>query len=92
MSSKTLKRLEPLLVGPAFCRIHKSSLINLAYLTQINFGNTPHLVLIGTELIAIARRRLPATRRRIKQHRQLNPCRAVCLQARLKANSLVLYR
>ncbi|MBO0952891.1 LytR/AlgR family response regulator transcription factor [Fibrella forsythiae] len=71
LSSKTLKLFETLLPGPAFCRVHKSSIINLDYLTDITFGNAPYLVLISTEPIAIARRRLPATRRRVKQHRQL---------------------
>ncbi|MBO0952527.1 LytR/AlgR family response regulator transcription factor [Fibrella forsythiae] len=69
LSSKTLKRLEPMLPGSTFCRIHKSSIVNLEYLTKITFDNPPHLFLISGEPIAIARRRLPATRRLVKQHR-----------------------
>jgi two-component system LytT family response regulator len=71
LSSKTLKRLEPELVGPAFCRVHKSTIINMAYLSEINFGTAPHLYLKNNQLISISRRRLPATRRQVKSYQKL---------------------
>ncbi|MBO0953065.1 LytR/AlgR family response regulator transcription factor [Fibrella forsythiae] len=73
LSSKTLKRLELLLTDPVFCRVHKSSIINLAYLTEVNFGPAPHLCLAGSQPIAVSRRRLASTRRRVKKyHHQAN--------------------
>lgn len=71
LTSKTLKRLEPILLDPAFCRVHKSALINLAYLAQVNFSTSPHLYLLNNQFITISRRRLPATRRQVKSYQQM---------------------
>ncbi|HEY0108911.1 MAG TPA: LytTR family DNA-binding domain-containing protein [Fibrella sp.] len=75
LSSKTLKRLEPALIDPAFCRVHKSTIINMAYLSEINFGTAPHLYLKSTQQIAISRRRLPATRRQVKLYQRMTATR-----------------
>lgn len=69
LASKTLKHLETLLTSPNFCRVHKSSIINLAYLTEVNFGPAPHLFLTESQPIAVSRRRLASTRRHIKKYR-----------------------
>lgn len=71
LTSKTLKRLEPTLPVAAFCRVHKSALINLAYLAQVNFSTGPHLYLLNNQFITISRRRLPATRRQVKSYQQM---------------------
>lgn len=70
VSSKTLKRLEPTLTDPAFCRVHKSTIINLAFLSHINFATNPHLHLLNSQQLTISRRRLPATRRQVKQYQR----------------------
>jgi len=72
LSSKTLKRLEPELMNSVFCRVHKSTIINLAYLAETNFSGTyPHLLLTGNQSIAISRRRLPLTRRQVKWYQRM---------------------
>lgn len=71
LSSKTLKRLEPTLIGPSFCRVHKSAIVNMAYLSEINFGDAPHLYLKSSQQVSISRRRLPATRRQVKLYQKL---------------------
>ena len=72
LSSKTLKRLEPDLTDPAFCRVHKSTIINLAYLTEIKFSDdAPHLFLKSSQPIAVSRRRLPSTRRQVKFYQRM---------------------
>ncbi|RYF74323.1 MAG: LytTR family transcriptional regulator [Cytophagaceae bacterium] len=71
LSSKTLKRLEPALADLVFCRVHKSAIINLIYLTEVSFNaGGPHLYLKNTRQITISRRRLSATRRQVKQYQR----------------------
>lgn len=64
--AKNLKRLEAELVGAPFCRVHKSTLINLTYLLDVHFGDEPHLCLKNGQTISISRRRVTATRRQIR--------------------------
>ncbi|XWW46395.1 LytTR family transcriptional regulator [Fibrella sp. USSR17] len=76
LSSKTLKRLEPDLMDSVFCRVHKSTIINLAYLAETNFSDThPYLLLKGNQPIAISRRRLPLTRRQVKWYQRMTTAR-----------------
>lgn len=64
--AKNLKRLEADLFGPSFCRVHKSTLVNLTYLHDVNFGEEPHLRLNNGQTISISRRRIASTRRHIR--------------------------
>lgn len=71
MVAKSLKRLEAdLSSDAAFCRVHKSTVVNLTYLHDVHFGEEPRLRLNNGRTISISRRRLPQTRRRIRQHQQ----------------------
>ncbi|MBO0934709.1 LytR/AlgR family response regulator transcription factor [Fibrella aquatilis] len=69
--SKNLKRLEESLIDPAFCRIHKSAVVNLAYLHYASYGTDAHLRLKNDALITISRRRIPAVRRHVFAHQRL---------------------
>lgn len=70
MVAKSLKRLEADLSHPSFCRVHKSTVVNLTYLHDVNFGTDPHLQLNNGKAISISRRRLPQTRRCIRQYQR----------------------
>ncbi|MBO0939484.1 LytTR family transcriptional regulator [Fibrella sp. HMF5335] len=69
--SKNLKRLEEALIDPAFCRVHKSAVVNLAYLYYANYGLEAHLRLKNDELITISRRRISSVRRHVHTHQRL---------------------
>ncbi|WP_158408749.1 LytR/AlgR family response regulator transcription factor [Fibrella aestuarina] len=66
--AKNLKRLEADLVGSPFCRVHKSTLVNLTYLLDVRFGDEPHLHLKNGQTISISRRRITSTRRQIRAY------------------------
>lgn len=68
--AKNLKRLEADLIGAPFCRAHKSTLVNLSYLLDVNFGEEPHLRLNSGQTISISRRRIASTRRQIRSYQR----------------------
>ncbi|GAB3561276.1 hypothetical protein GCM10027578_01660 [Spirosoma luteolum] len=56
--SKTLKEFEKTLDGSMFARIHKSYIVNLAYVQQGAFGNDRQIRLADGREVAISRRRM----------------------------------
>lgn len=58
--SRTLKEYEELLEGYRFCRVHKSHLVNLSYVTRYINGEGGILVMPDNKEIPVSRRMKPA--------------------------------
>ena len=69
ITSLSLSTYAPLLEKLGFVRIHKSFLLNLHYLSQCTFHQLYELTLPTGQIIEIARRRRPALKKIIKEHR-----------------------
>lgn len=65
--SKTLKEYETLLSNMGFMRIHKSSIINLLHLKNINRENGMHAVMSDGQTISVSRRRAAELLEKAKQ-------------------------
>ncbi len=68
--SKTLKEFEKMLDGSLFLRIHKSHMVNLAYVQQGPFNNDRQVRLIDGREVAISRRRMKEIATQLMQYRQ----------------------
>lgn len=71
LMAKTLKSFEIELSNAPFARIHKSHVVNLAYVKRIAFGINACIELTGGKTLTIARRRLTPTRNQYNQHQQI---------------------
>jgi two-component system LytT family response regulator len=70
--SKVLKEYEELLPEQQFVRIHKSSIVNLDYVTEYNSKNGLEVLLVDGQKIAVSRRRSSDFLERIKLFTQRN--------------------
>ncbi len=68
--SKTLKEFEKMLDGSLFVRIHKSHMVNLAYVQQGPFNNDRQVKLTDGREVAISRRRMKEIATQLMQYRQ----------------------
>jgi len=68
--SKTLKEFEKMLDGSLFVRIHKSHMVNLAYVQQGPFNNDRQVQLTDGREVAISRRRMKEIATQLMQYRQ----------------------
>lgn len=68
--SKTLKEFEKSLDGSIFVRIHKSHMVNLAYVQQGPFNNDRQIRLADGREMAISRRRMKEITMQLMQYRQ----------------------
>ncbi len=69
--SKTLKEFEKMLDGSLFLRIHKSHMVNLAYVVQQGpFSNDRQVRLTDGREVAISRRRMKEIAAQLMQYRQ----------------------
>lgn len=68
--SKTLKEFEKMLDGSLFLRIHKSHMVNLAYVQQGPFNNDRQVRLTDGREVAISRRRMKEITTQLMQYRQ----------------------
>lgn len=68
--SKTLKEFEKSLDASIFARIHKSHMVNLAYVQQGPFSNDRQIRLIDGREIAISRRRMKDIALQLMRYRQ----------------------
>ncbi|CAN5480704.1 hypothetical protein BH09BAC4_BH09BAC4_12390 [soil metagenome] len=71
LMAKTLKSFEMELSNAPFTRIHKSHVVNLAYVKRIAFGMNAFIELAGGKTLTIARRRLTPTRTQYNQHQKV---------------------
>lgn len=71
LMAKTLKMFQKELTGTAFARIHKSYVVNLIHVRNIDFGANACVELAGGRTLDIARRRLKPTLNEYLQHLQL---------------------
>lgn len=68
--SKTLKEFEKTLDASIFARIHKSHMVNLAYVQQGPFSNDRQIRLTDGREIAISRRRMKDIALQLMRYRQ----------------------
>lgn len=68
--SKTLKEFEKMLDGSLFLRIHKSHMVNLAYVQQGPANNDRQIRLTDGREVAISRRRMKEIVVQLTQYRQ----------------------
>lgn len=68
--SKTLKEFEKTLDGSIFPRIHKSYIVNLAYVQQSIFSNEHQVRLADGREVSISRRRMKAISQQLAQYWQ----------------------
>lgn len=66
--SKVLKYMEGLLEGKGFARIHRSHLVNTAWIQSYNLYHL-RVLLYNNEEISIARRKGPDIRKKLAEHR-----------------------
>jgi len=58
LMSKTLKSYEQILDALSFVRVHKSSIVNIKYLTAIHVDPDRYIQLVSGEEIAVSRRKI----------------------------------
>ncbi|MDB5240999.1 MAG: histidine kinase [Spirosoma sp.] len=68
--SKTLKEFEKTLDGSIFLRIHKSYIVNLAYVQRSVFNKERHVHLADGREVAISRRRMKDISQQLAQYWQ----------------------
>lgn len=68
--SKTLKEFEKMLDRSLFLRIHKSHMVNLAYVQQGPSNNDRQIRLTDGQEVAISRRRMKEIATQLMQYRQ----------------------
>ncbi|MBD2754492.1 LytR/AlgR family response regulator transcription factor [Spirosoma validum] len=71
LMAKTLKTFEQELLGSPLARIHKSHVVNLAHVRNIDFGDAACVEMTGGKTLTIARRRISPTLNQYLQHQQI---------------------
>ncbi|UFH52089.1 LytTR family DNA-binding domain-containing protein [Spirosoma sp. KNUC1025] len=71
LMARTLKSFERELVGATFYRIHKSHVVNLAHVRNIEFGDNATVEMACGHTLIIARRRMTSTLNQYLNHLQL---------------------
>ncbi|WP_420147941.1 LytR/AlgR family response regulator transcription factor [Spirosoma sp.] len=71
LMAKTLKMFEQELDGAPLARIHKSHVVNLAHVRNIDFGDNACVEMTGGKMLTIARRRVSPTLNQYLQHQQI---------------------
>lgn len=69
--SKTLKAFEGVLDPSLFLRIHKSTVVNLAYVQYRSFDSDRSIRLIDGQEVSISRRRMKEISQRLSNFRQM---------------------